>query len=296
MFLSMTGFGSKTIVLPISKEKEVSFLIEIKTINSRFFESVCKIPSFLSSHEIKIIKQLKEKLVRGRIYLVVKLVDEFGSLDKIAPSINIIEEYLKSIKVIKNKFKVSGDLNISDLLGLPNIFATKKTDISDKVINNLLKQIDNVIDQVLSSRKQEGKVLQKDLEKRFVKCLTNINEIKTLFKKLMTKQKNKIKKVLSQIEKGDETNKQQLDEMYVVLNKIDIQEEITRFNCHLENVKKVMKDKSSEKGKRIDFILQEILRESNTILAKCSSYNISANAVDIKVELEKIREQVQNIV
>ena len=296
MFLSMTGFGSKSVVLPISKDEEISFSIEIKTINSRFFEVVCKLPPFLSHLEIKIVQILKEKLVRGRVYLTARVVDEFGSVDKISPSMNVVEGYIKAITLIKKKFKICGDLQVSDLLKLPNVFATEKQDVGSKIDNNLLKEIQDISEQVLKSRKMEGKVLQKDLEKRFFNCSREMSEIKLLFDKLIKKQKDKIKCVLSETKKGNDTQEHKLDDYYSVLDKIDVHEEITRFNSHLENVKKVIKDKSTEKGKRIDFVLQELLREANTILAKCSNYNISAIAVDIKVELEKAREQVQNIV
>ena len=297
MFLSMTGFGSKTVVLPISKEQEASLSVEIKTINSRFFEAVNKLPSFLSPFEIKIIQLLKEKLVRGRVYLTVRVVEEFGSLDKVTPSLKLLDEYVKAIKIIKKKFKISGDWTVSDVLRLPNVFISQKEEVSSKVADSVLKVIVQVADQVCRSRQLEGKILQKDLEKRFLNCSEKIEQIRQLFKKFIKKQKDEIKTVLALQQKKEDTQlMHRLDDLYSVLDKIDVHEEITRFNSHLENIIRVIKDKTTEKGKRIDFILQELVRESNTILAKCSNFEISSIAVDIKVELEKAREQSQNIV
>ncbi len=296
MFLSMTGYGSKTVVLSVLKNEKISFSIEIKSINSRFFESTCKLPSFLNSLELEIIKDLKQKLVRGRVYLTLRTVDGNDSLEKINPSFKVIEEYLNAAKSIKNKFKISGELSISDVLKFPNVFISEKAEVNAKVKKEILKVIQDVSDQVLKSRTIEGKVLQKDLEKRFDLCAASMKEVKSLFKKLIEKQKKLIQDALARKEAGEDVESLKLDDLYSTLNKIDIHEEVTRFNSHLEGVKKVIKDKNLEKGKRVDFILQELVRESNTILAKCSSYDISSIAVDIKVELEKAREQSQNIV
>ena len=296
MFLSMTGYGSKTVVLSVSKEEKISFSVEIKSINSRFFENTCKLPSFLNSLELDIINILKQKLIRGRVYLTLRTVDGEDVLIKINPSFNIIEEYLNAALVVKDKFKISGELSISDILKFPNVFSSERGDVSSKSKQEILKIISEVADQVVKSRAIEGKVLQRDLEKRFDICGKAMSKVKVLFKKLMEKQKKLIQDALAKKEKGEDIESLKLDDLYSTLNKIDIHEEVTRFNSHLEGIKKVIRDKNIEKGKRIDFIMQELVRESNTILAKCSSYEISSIAVDIKVELEKAREQAQNVV
>ena len=108
--------------------------------------------------------------------------------------------------------------------------------------------------------------------------------------------KNNIAEKIALVEKGDELAKLQLEDLYGVLNKIDVHEEITRFQSHLKSIDSLFANERREKGKRLDFILQELLRETNTTMAKCSNYDISSMCVDIKVELEKAREQVQNIV
>ncbi len=296
MFLSMTGFANKTIVLSIKKDEKVSLLIEMKSINSRFFETACRLPSVLNHLEIKIIRMFKEKLIRGRVYLTIRLFEEEGILEKIVPSVKLVGEYLKAIDELKKRFKLTGSLSVSDVVDLPGVFVSQKCQIDSKIESPIIRSIMQVADQLVKSRAVEGKSLQKDLEKRFIICSERIVKIKTLFKKFMQKQKNAIKKVSASYQKGDEQSKMKLDELYSVLNKIDIHEEITRFDSHLKGVKKILIDEKTEKGKRLDFVLQELMRESNTMLAKCSDYDISSAAVDIKVELEKAREQAQNIV
>lgn len=296
MLLSMTGFSSKTISLPIDKNGNVSFSIEMKTINSRFFEAVCKLPTILSSLEIKIINILKKKIIRGRVYLTVRTEEEEGLFQNINPSFKLLQGYVKAINKIKKEFNIKGNLTISDVLILPNIFITEKGEITQKDEKKILSVIDQIAEELVKVRAAEGKDLQDDLEKRFTICFQKMNEIKVLSQKLMKEHKEKIKNILALQQRGDDEAKLKLDELYSTLNKIDIHEEITRFNSHIEAVKKVLRDKNVEKGKRIDFIMQELMRESNTVLAKCSNFEISSISVDIKVELEKAREQAQNIV
>jgi len=296
VLFSMTGFSSRTVCLPINKKEKILFLVEIKSVNSRFFEAVCKIPYALNHLEIKIIQELKSKLMRGRVYLSIRPEEDSGSFETVKPSLKLIDGYIKAIKEIKTKFKISGEISVSDFLTLPDVFVTQKTNISQSLEKEILKNVSLAIDELLESRLAEGKNLQKDLEKRFEICGQKVNKIKTAFERLMQKYKKQIQEILPLQKDGDDQTKLKLDELYSILNKIDVHEEIIRFKSHLSRVKKVIKEKTDEKGKKLDFILQELMRESNTILAKCSDGDISAMAVDIKVELEKAREQTQNIV
>lgn len=297
MFLSMTGFASKTVSLDLNKKDKVSLSLELKTINTRFFEASCKLPSILSCLEIKIINKLKSNLFRGRAYFSIKILESDVALTKVKPSIKLIEEYLNALNEVKNKFNLSGDLTISDVLNLPNLFSSQNVKIDTKIEHDILGAVDEVVDLLIKSRNREGLELKKDLEKRFVICAKKMALVKKRFNAFVKEKKSEIKKLLVEYKKtSSEETKLKLDELYSVLNKIDVHEEIVRFESHLKNAKKVINDAKTEKGKRLDFILQELLREANTTLAKCSDFNISSLAVDIKVEIEKVREQAQNIV
>jgi uncharacterized protein (TIGR00255 family) len=293
----MTGFAGKTEILKLSKGEQVSLFIELKTINSRFFEVAAKLPSALNSLEIKITNKLKDKLLRGRVFLSVRILENDGALLRVTPSIKLLEEYLSALSDIKKRFKISGDLTISDVLNLPNIFSSQPVEFDTKAQNAVLKIVDDVIEELLKSRLVEGNQLRKDLDKRFDICGKKILVIKKRFDAFVKEKKDEMKTILVVHQKtGDEESKLKLDEIYSLLNKIDVHEEIVRFESHLKNAKKIIKDSDVEKGKRLDFVLQELLRESNTILAKCSDFEMSTLSVDIKVELEKVREQAQNIV
>lgn len=296
MLLSMTGFSTKSTSFVMKGGENCSLAVEVKTLNSRFFEAVCKLPNSLSHLELDIINMLKEKLVRGRVYLTIRISGEAGLLEILVPSVKVVQDYVAAARDLKKQFKLAGELNISDIVTLPHVFSFDKNGLTDKEEKAILTCVDESIELLIKSRAVEGKALQKDLDGRFKLCSEYIVRIGELFEKLMTNQKDHIKRAISSAQSGHEESRAQLDEMYACLNKIDVHEEITRFNSHLQAIKLLLKSKQPDKGRRLDFILQELMRETNTITAKCSSFDISSTAVDIKVELEKAREQVQNIV
>lgn len=297
MFLSMTSYASKTESFTITKNNKISLVMDLKSINSRFFECSCKLPSVLSSLEVKMIHLLKAKLLRGRVFLNIRILETDGVMTKINPSKKLLEEYLKALNIVKKEFGIAGNMTLSDVLNLPNIFSAESVGIDQKTEKLILLVIDKLADDLIKSRAVEGAELKKDLDKHFIVCSKKILDVKKRFTIYIKEKKQEIKKLLVKYKKNaDEGIKLKLDELYSVLNKIDINEEVVRFESHLKNAQKVMNDNEIEKGKRLDFILQELLREANTTLAKCSDFNISNLAVDIKVELEKIREQIQNIV
>lgn len=296
MLQSMTGFGSESTSLQIKGEEEISVAVELKSLNSRFFEANCKLPSSLNILEVSILNLLKQKLVRGRVFIVVKIGGNGGFFETVVPVKKLVNDYLVAARVIQKQYKVRGELTIADVMALPNIFSFEKEEVCKEVEEAILKIISNVADKLIKTRKAEGGRLLKDLEKRFVYCEQYIDKIKKLFDAFMIKQKEVIKKMLMRSQNGDQEAERLLGEQYDLINKIDVHEEIVRFRSHLKGARKLLRSRVPEKGKRLEFILQELAREINTIAAKCSHVDISAAAVDVKVELEKVREQVQNIV
>ena len=296
MLVSMTGFSSTTCSLTLQNGKTLSFTVELKTINTRFFEALCKLPSALSHLEIKIISLLQKKLIRGRVYLTVHVEGGRDALDAIAPAVNVAQGYVAAARALKEQLGLAGELSISDLVQLPDVFVAEKKVLQATDEEIILKTIDQVSDQLMQVRIEEGKTLEVDFEKIFTMCATKINEITEHAARLIQQKKDAVAQCEALSQGGDDVAKAQLIEHYAMLNKVDVHEEITRFNSHLSSIRAFFKTPQVEKGKRLDFVLQELLRETNTIMAKCSSYDISSVGVDIKVELEKAREQVQNII
>lgn len=296
MITSMTGFASKAVTILEHDGEHCTLDIEIKTFNSRFCEPTCKLPGTLNSCEMDVVQRLKSRLHRGRIYCTVR-INSFGALlEKMVFSPTRVQEYLSAVEALREKHGLRGDVDVQTMVALPNIFTTEKAQLPPEAIGKFLAGIDEAIDQVVSVRQQEGASLSKDFDTRFGNCTRLIASIEKATKALIEKHKEGLGELQQKVHDGDEDAKALLSEKYAALDKMDVHEEIVRFCSHLEAVEKHLASDAREKGRRLDFILQELMREINTIMSKCSNYGISADAVDVKVELEKAREQIQNIV
>lgn len=296
MLVSMTGYSCLNAPFMMHEGQSAALSIELKSINGRFFEASCKIPSAMNHMEIKIVSMLQKKLLRGRVFLTVRFDGGNDVLEMIVPSLRVVQGYLVAAEKIKATHNLSGDISLTDLLQLPNVFASEKSQLHPADEQAIFTLITKAADDLIATRIEEGKTLEQDLTAVFNTCEQKISAVTTLFEKLITETKEDAKKHLAAVQDGDETAKSRLDEIYAKLNKIDIHEEITRFKSHLTDVQQFLNLNQIDKGKRLDFIFQELLREVNTLMAKCSNYDISALGIDIKVELEKAREQIQNII
>ena len=296
MLLSMTGYASFTGPVSFSRAGQQGVFIELKTLNTRFFEVVVKLPSNLSSLELPITKILQEKLIRGRVYFNLRLDNKAGIIDSIAPSWSVVDQYLQATRAIKEKYNVGGDLSLAELIQLPNVLVAQESVLTAEDEQAILELVSRAADDVNKTRQQEGARLETDFDSIFKACANKIAIVEKEFDQAIAQQKEEIKQqMINHPPTADQPN-QHLEELQSGLRKMDIHEEITRFKSHLASINPILSTKTPEKGKHIDFILQELLRETNTMMAKCPAYSVSAAGIEIKVSLEKAREQVQNIV
>jgi uncharacterized protein (TIGR00255 family) len=294
---SMTGFASKIFVLTAPSGERSTVSMNLKTLNSRFFEGTVKLPIALSHLETTFTKLFKEKLLRGNIYCTVYLSNPNVFEGKITPAMTVIDGYIQAIHHIQKTLNLSDEIKLDNILRLPNIFSKEEQQLDDQSMQSIMTAIGEVIEGVMHERTVEGEKLAVDLNNR----ITTINKEMTVITErahvFVEECKKKVHETLQEI--GADTNllaDAQKSSLYAMLNKIDIHEEITRLNSHLENFLTILQQPDMEKGKRLDFTLQELGREINTITAKCSDSTISSHAINVKVEIEKMREQIQNIV
>lgn len=299
---SMTGFSSINIALPLQDGIQSQVSLSLKTLNSRFFESNCKLPHALNYLETDLIKLFKSEFKRGTIYFSLHM-NNLGSLTRtVQPSLTLIGQYVQAVQKIKDSFTVQGNLDLSNLLQLPDIFETQEIQFNQSTIDILMDAIKDLVESVQKARLQEGEKLAEDLFARIKVMEEYIQKLEPRAEESQEKRKEQIlqnfKDLLkqSQITESELTREAQAVSIYNQLDKIAIHEEIVRFKLHLENLKNILNNKDLEKGKKIDFTLQELFREINTIAAKCSDAIISSIVINIKVELEKAREQAQNII
>ena len=289
----MTGFG---IVNNNNKNFDIEF--NFKSTNNRFFDCKIKLPSYLSSLEKELYQITKESCVRGsiQIYCKIKMNNDNIKL----PNINKkkLDKFYDSLKPINDKFNnTKFNLNISFDHLLNNLSDQISSELSDKDKKNILSVFKTGLKDLLNSRLNEGKKIGKDikLNMKVLKSLCKkINALQIKNKKIQFKNlKNRIANTLKEFKyKLDESSLYK--ELAIYSDKYDISEEIVRINCHLEQFDSYFKIEKYP-GKKINFLCQELFREINTIGSKSNNDSISLLVVDFKTSLEKIREQVQNI-
>lgn len=294
----MTGFSSKTTTIEISGEK-INVAASLKTLNSRFFESTCKLPSLISHLETDIIKALQSKLTRGHVYLTLHIKNTTLLKPKVSANIPTIKSYLDACQNIKKIFDVKDSLSLKDIISLPDAFEKEEPESTKAFDKKILEIVEELLKELKLEREKEGQALKKDVLKRILAMTKEIESIAKNSEKLMEQKKEEITTLIRKIEE-DETSSESASDLrkshlLITLDKLDINEEIVRFKSHLQNMSALLEQKD-EIGKKLDFTLQEMAREINTIAAKCSDAKISSKAINIKVEIEKAREQSQNIV
>lgn len=293
---SMTGFAVKTATLTY-KDTQFHVTVSIKSVNARFFENSCKFPYALHHLETDITRLLREQVLRGHLFTAIAVSDQSLLKGAVTGSVSVAKNYLKSAQEIQQETGVPGTLTISDIVQLPYVFATEEQLIDDEIKKKLLVLVQEVIGDLIKEEEQEGRTLQKDLTERLEITKQKIAQIEHCHNEFMIRRKQEI---LEEIQNYTSTDDQLIETrkaaLYYMLDKIDIHEEIVRFKSHAKKLGELLCSSEVELGKRIDFTLQELTREVNTISAKASDAHMSGLAIDIKVELEKAREQVQNVV
>ena len=307
MILSMTGFATSTVEIPLSSNKEnITLAISIKSLNSRFFEMNCKIPSLLSNLEVPLQRLLKKQLHRGHVSLHIKIIDSASLQESINPSLPIIQNYLTAINTIQTKFNLQDQVTLSQILQLPNVLQHQELQLGTTVEKAILQSVHQVSLELIKAQKEEGLQLENDIKNQLASMKVKITQIKDHSEQIIKDKKISLTKVITDLSVYDKNEETKTTEQSLLeikkanlmheIEKVDINEETVRFNSHLDNVSLQFKSDNPVKGKKLDFIIQELNREINTIAAKCSNIMISSLAIDIKSELEKAREQAQNII
>tara|TARA_B100000925_G_scaffold180914_1_gene136509 strand:- start:271 stop:1128 length:858 start_codon:yes stop_codon:yes gene_type:complete len=284
MLHSMTGYGSTSLNI-----QDFEINIELRSLNSRYFDSKISIPSSLSSIELEVNNILKKKLFRGKIDLNIK----FMGLKSESISFNkkVIKNYIDELNKISD---FDSSQILKSVLSLPNSIEKGHIDLADQELNKIIEAVQFVIEETISFRTKEGNNILKDI-KNNIEILENFSEI---IEKNSQAHKISIKNDLEN--KANSINIENdygrfEQELFYYLEKMDINEEIIRLRSHFKFFNEVINNEQNEKGKKLGFICQEIGREINTIGSKCNNSKIQNSVVEMKSSLEKIREQTLNI-
>tara|TARA_S200000501_G_scaffold203112_1_gene191106 strand:- start:4793 stop:5650 length:858 start_codon:yes stop_codon:yes gene_type:complete len=284
MIKSMTGYASESFVINTTK-----FLVEIKSVNSKNIDLSIRIPEILKSYENDLRKKLTNKLHRGKIEMNVSTGGKFSKED-ISFNKEIIKKYIKELKRIDNN-EVANYLKIA--MGLPNAYESKSAELNNIQTKSLLNKIYSIIAKVDTFRKKEGLETEKDIKDKISKIKSSLNQIKKIKKERITKKRKKLIAELGKIKLEIDNNRFE-QEMIYYLEKFDINEEIIRLKSHLILFDESIKSKVPV-GKKLGFICQEIGREINTLGSKANDAVLQKHVIDMKENLEKIKENILNI-
>ena len=292
MAISMTGFGRGEF-----KNDNYHFLVECKTINHKYCDINVRLPRKISFLEDKIRNYVKNFVKRGRVDLYIKL-DLIGSEDvNLKFDDKLATQYVNILKEIKEKFDLQDDISVMNVAKFPEIVKCEEKEEDEDLYWSMLKEaLDMSMEKLTQMRKEEGEKLAIDTIERCDILANLIDEIEkysnTVVDEYREKLNNRISEILENPSIIDENRLAQ--EVAIFADKSSITEEIVRFRSHIEQLRKTV-EKNDSIGRKIDYLIQEMNREVNTTGSKSSNINITNLVVEVKSELEKIREQIQNI-
>jgi len=290
MIYSMTGYGKGS----ISKNK-TSAEVEVKSVNSRFFEVSLKLPSILFPYDYEIRELIKSKVQRGKVSVVIHFKKDGVENGFITIDDNKLSNHLTLIKKIRKAANIKDDIKLEHLLGSKEVFTSQDAELSKSEFEIVKFALNKALDKLILMKKKEGAELSRDLAVRIEKIIKNVSFIETEFRKSINEYHDKLKQRIQELTGNVEINEDRLNlELALIADRADITEESVRLRSHLKFFKESLKDEN-EPGKKLNFLCQEMNRETNTISSKSISTSIIHSSVLIKEEIEKIREQIQNI-
>lgn len=291
MILSMTGYGKGT-----SSNGDWQADVEVKSVNSRYLEIFLKFPPILANREYEIRELIKNKIKRGKLNLSIQLKKNNVASDSFSIDDEKLKRYINLIKKIKKAAKISDKMKLDHLLSSKDIFTAGNDEISESEFKIVKDAILKSLDELLAMKKKEGSELQKDLKKRIKSIEEKLNEIESESQSSVSEHYIRYKeKIKNLVEDKTIINNDRLEtELAIIAERADITEECVRLRSHLKFFADSL-NKEEDPGRKLNFLCQEMNRETNTISSKTLSTSITHNSVYIKEEIERIREQIQNI-
>ncbi len=288
---SMTGYGKSG-----NKNDAFDITLEIRTVNNRFADYSIKLPREMASFEFWIKEQLQARIRRGKVYVYIDLKEIVSEdTDPVIDEAKILR-YYRTLQKAEKIIQSDRQVNIDHLLNFPEIFERNTVSADESDMKKLLKPaLDQALSMCIKMREQEGDHLSADIRGRIKLIAALGDEVKMLAKDSARSEFNKLLKNVTDLIGEQKLDKDRLEqEIAIIADRVDITEELVRLASHVKLFTETL-EKGGEVGKKLNFILQEMLREANTINSKTTNLEISHKIIRIKQEIEKIREQAQNL-
>lgn len=291
MIKSMTGYGR---AVKSFEGREIT--VELRSVNNRFLDCNVRMPRQFSYTEDRIKQMVKEHISRGKVDMFITINDT--TEEQVAISLNkpVVEGYLAAMRTMTEEFSVGGDIAVADLARLPDVFSVEKPEIDEEArATEIYEAVSLALEQYDAMRETEGLALKQDLLNRRATILELVARVEArspiTVAEYRTRLANKLREVL---ESSNIDESRILTEAAIFADKVAVDEETVRLRSHLDQLQTMLGEKGSI-GRKLDFLLQEMNREANTIGSKGNDIEQARTVVEIKAELEKIREQIQNV-
>lgn len=292
MIKSMTGFGRCEIM-----EGERRFTVEIKGVNHRYLDTNIRMPKKLNFFETAIRSLLKQSIQRGKVDIFIIYEDLSESQVALKYNETLAAEYLSYFQKMADAFSLENDIRVSSLSRYPEILTMEEqAPDEEKLWVGLKSALDGAIEQFVETRGLEGENLKKDLTGKLDGMLKMVECIEERAPQIIAEYRKKIEKKVKELLEDTQIEDSRIAaEVVIFADKICTDEEVVRLKSHVEHMKETLHSDENGIGRKLDFIAQEMNREANTILSKANDLEISNLGIELKTEIEKIREQIQNI-
>ena len=287
---SMTGFGRANL-----EKNSREYIIEIKSVNHRYNDISIKAPRNLLFLEEKIRKSVLNRVSRGKIDVYITYLNFGSEGKKVIINRDLAKLYIDELKMMANENGIDSDIKVTEISKFPDVLTLEENEDQEAIEEELIECLNMALDKFTNMRMQEGNVIKKDLEERIKKVEDNIKKISEYSSGLVSEYIVKLENRINEILKTDVVDKNRLaQEIVIYSDKCSVEEELTRLKSHIIQFRELI-NKDEPVGKRLDFLIQEMNREVNTIGSKSGNIEITNSVVELKTVLEDIREQVQNI-
>lgn len=291
MIKSMTGFGRCEIA-----ENNRKFTVEMKAVNHRYLDVNIKMPKSLNFFESAIRAELKNYIARGKVDVFITYEDMSENTSTVRYNKELAQEYLEHLRQMAKDFNLDDDIRVSTLSKYPEVFTMEEAGMDEEELwKELQKAVKGAATMFVDSRIAEGENLKNDLISKLDGMLELVDFIADRSPQIVAEYRRKLEDKVKEL-LGDNTvdENRLLTEVTIFADKVCVDEEIVRLRSHIETTKKTLLEGGSI-GRKLDFIAQEMNREANTTLSKSNDLEISNCAIELKTEIEKVREQIQNI-
>lgn len=291
MLRSMTGYGRSQKII---NGRDIS--VEIRSVNHRYYEYSSRIPRTYSYIDEKLKALLKSSVSRGKVEISVTINNIEGKDSQIAVNKGVAEGYVTALRSISNELNLDDDLTLSKLIRIPDIFNIQKTpDDEEQICSDVSEVTAEALERFVAMRETEGERLKNDILEKADFIIERVGMVEEQSPLTVEAYRNKLYKKLSEILADKNIDEQRIiTEAAIFSEKIAVDEETVRLRSHVSQLRDILESDEAV-GRKLDFIVQEINREVNTIGSKAQDLNITKIVVDMKSEIEKIREQIQNV-